>query len=67
VHQKKSDNTKYYDILGVSKDATPNELNKTYRKVAIKNQLDKGGDPKKVTYGYFMLFLVRFGMKLSLE
>lgn len=45
--QRKSDNTKYYEILNVSKSSGQDELKKAYKIAALKNHPDKGGDPEK--------------------
>ncbi|KZT03442.1 uncharacterized protein LAESUDRAFT_738297 [Laetiporus sulphureus 93-53] len=50
--------TKYYDLLEVSPDASESDLKKAYRKKALRLHPDKGGDPelfKEVTHAYEVL------------
>ena len=46
--KKEIDNTKYYTLLGATKDNTQDEIKKSFRKIALKEHPDKGGDPEKV-------------------
>lgn len=57
--KKEVENSKLYETLGVEKDATMDQIKKAYRKLAIKNHPDKGGDPEKfkeMTRAYEILF-----------
>ena len=44
---KRVDTQKLYDVLGVAKNESPDAIKKAYRKLAVKNHPDKGGDPEK--------------------
>jgi curved DNA-binding protein CbpA len=37
----------YYDILGVAKGASPDEIKRAFRKKAVEHHPDKGGDESK--------------------
>lgn len=45
--KKDVDTEKYYKLLGVQKNATQDEIRKAFRKLALKEHPDKGGDVNK--------------------
>ncbi len=53
--KKEVDTEKYYKLLGVTKSSTQDEIKKAFRKKALKEHPDKGGDPelfKDITVAY---------------
>ena len=44
---KEVNNTKYYELLGVDKNASMDDIKKAFRKLALKNHPDRGGDKEK--------------------
>lgn len=45
--REEADTQEYYDILGVEKTATPAQIKKAFRKLAMKKHPDRGGDEEE--------------------
>ena len=55
---KAPDTMEYYNLLGISRDATDKEIKKAFRKKAMKEHPDRGGDAekfKKISEAYEVL------------
>ena len=46
--KKEINNKKFYELLGVDQKATLTDIKRAFRKKAIREHPDKGGDPDKV-------------------
>ena len=55
VDKKPVDTEKFYKILEVPKTASVDEIKKAFRKKALKEHPDKGGDPEKVCLFIYIL------------
>lgn len=44
---KEIDNTRLYTVLGVEKTATPADIKKAFRKAALKDHPDRGGNKER--------------------
>lgn len=47
IHRPQANTTEYYDLLGLDKNANEQEIKKAFRKKALKEHPDRGGDEEK--------------------
>ena len=47
LHRPQANTTEYYDLLGIDKNANEQEIKKAFRKKALKEHPDRGGDAEK--------------------